>query len=102
MVLILQIFEKLQDKTISIDMFSQHELHPSSSDPSAADWIFVVDTLNFCFWSPDAAHYSVSHNGKRYTGYFALCAALNRAQVLCPRMEMICDVTESIPFLIHL
>ncbi|KAK3923743.1 Queuosine salvage protein [Frankliniella fusca] len=75
-----QIYEKLQNKTISIEMFSQHELHPSSSDPSAVDWIFVVDTLNFCFWSPDGAHYSVSYKGKKYTGYFALCAALNRAK----------------------
>lgn len=75
-----KIFEKLQDKTISIEMFSQHELHPPSSDPSAVDWIFVVDTLNFCFWSPDGAHYTVSYKGKKYTGYFALCAALNRAK----------------------
>ncbi|XP_034244084.1 queuosine salvage protein [Thrips palmi] len=75
-----KIFEKLEDKTISIDMFSQHELHPPSSDPSAVDWIFVVDTLNFCFWAPNSAHYSVTHKGKRYTGYFALCAALNRAK----------------------
>lgn len=75
-----KIFEKLEDKTISIDMFSQHELHPASSDPFAVDWIFVVDTLNFCFWSPNAAHYSVSYKGKCYTGYFALCAALNRAK----------------------
>lgn len=77
-----QIVEKLKDKTISINMFSQHELHPKSSDSSAVDWLFVVDTLNFCFWSPDELHYSVSYKGKKYTGYFALCAALNRAQVI--------------------
>ncbi|KAJ1521673.1 hypothetical protein ONE63_003317 [Megalurothrips usitatus] len=75
-----KIFEKLEDKSISIDLFSQHELHPSPSDPTAIDWIFVVDTLNFCFWSPDGAHYSVSYKGKTYTGYFALCAVLNKAK----------------------
>ena len=75
-----KICAKLEDKSVSIDLFSQHELHPSSSDHSAADWIFVVDTLNFCFWSPDDTHYAVSYKGKKYTGYFALCAALNRAK----------------------
>lgn len=42
--------------------------------------IFVVDTLNFCFWSePDSEPFIVSYKNNNYTGYWALCAAINRA-----------------------
>lgn len=43
------------------------------------NWIFVVDTLNFCFWSQGTEKWTVTWNGKTYSGYFALCAAVNRA-----------------------
>ncbi|EDW01080.1 queuosine salvage protein [Drosophila grimshawi] len=63
-------------KRIDVENFSQHELHPRKEDLHAANWIFIVDTLNFCFWTPtNYTKYKV--NG--YTGYFALCAAINRA-----------------------
>lgn len=39
-------------KKISIDNFSLGEHHPKPKDPRAANWIFVLDTLNFCFWTP--------------------------------------------------
>lgn len=56
--------------------FSQHELHPSPDDPRAVDWIFVLDTLNYSFWSKkDSLKWTV--HGQ--TGYFALCAAVKRA-----------------------
>ena len=56
--------------------FSQQEIHPKAEDARAVDWLFVVDTLNFCFWSfDDEQGWTVE--GK--TGYFALCAAVNRA-----------------------
>ncbi|XP_012273349.1 queuosine salvage protein isoform X1 [Orussus abietinus] len=71
-----KVLEGLKSKAVSVDNFSQNELHPKPDDPKAIDWIFVVDTLNFCFWSPKgAAKWSV--NG--HTGYFALCAAIKRA-----------------------
>ncbi|XP_055342786.1 queuosine salvage protein-like isoform X2 [Paramacrobiotus metropolitanus] len=43
--------------------------------------IFFVDTLNFSFWSEDESDqkFCVEYNGKRWTGYWALCAAVNRA-----------------------
>ncbi|BFG05742.1 queuosine salvage protein [Drosophila madeirensis] len=77
-----EILEGLQRKRICVDNFSQHELHPNPEDSrpdaytGAADWVFVLDTLNFCFWTPNNyTKYKV--NG--YTGYFALCAAIKRA-----------------------
>lgn len=72
----LQVLEGLKDRVISVNNFSQLELHPSSGDPRAVDWIFVLDTLNYSFWTrKDAMKWTV--NGQ--TGYFALCAAVKRA-----------------------
>ncbi|ODN00389.1 hypothetical protein Ocin01_06291 [Orchesella cincta] len=57
----------------------------------AADWIFLVDTLNFSFWSgvstdvekPEGSSeppkWEVSYKGENHTGYFGLCAGVNRA-----------------------
>ena len=51
--------------------------------------IFLVDLLNFSFWSdldrddtgncPD--RFSVSFNDQLYTGYWSLCAAINRGKL---------------------
>ncbi|XP_037500453.1 queuosine salvage protein isoform X2 [Rhipicephalus sanguineus] len=57
-----------------------HPLHPKVADDSAAQWIFLVDALNFNFWSKDGAQkYAVRWNGTLHTGYFSLCAAVVRA-----------------------
>ncbi|CAH2049888.1 unnamed protein product, partial [Iphiclides podalirius] len=52
------------------------EIHPSKDNPRAVDWVFVIDALNFCFWSKSKDDRWIV-NG--YSGYFALEAALNRA-----------------------
>jgi len=39
----------------------------------------VVDTLNFAFWSDSEVLFTVEHKGKKYSGYWSLCAAINRA-----------------------
>lgn len=70
------VLEGLMTKEISVDNFSQHEFHPKPSDPNCLNWMFLIDTLNFCFWTPgDATKWKVQGQ----TGYFALCAAINRA-----------------------
>ncbi|KNC81635.1 hypothetical protein SARC_06058, partial [Sphaeroforma arctica JP610] len=59
--------------------WKQHELHPDVADDNALNWIFVIDTLNFSFWSATDTLYTVIYRNKPYTGYWALCAAINRA-----------------------
>lgn len=57
-----------------------YPLHPKVADNSAAQWVFLVDTLNFNFWAEDSAeHFAVSWNGALHTGYFSLCAVVARA-----------------------
>ncbi|XP_045187701.1 queuosine salvage protein-like [Mercenaria mercenaria] len=66
--------------TYSIKSWKQHDLNPKTMDENALNWIFVADTLNFSFWSDDETKkYMVRYKGKEYTGYWSLCAAMNRA-----------------------
>ncbi|XP_074136270.1 queuosine 5'-phosphate N-glycosylase/hydrolase [Sminthopsis crassicaudata] len=59
---------------------SLHELNPQAADEDAVNWVFVVDTLNFSFWSEkEDRKCMVQYKGKMYSGYWALCAAINRA-----------------------
>lgn len=57
-----------------------HELNPRGTDEAALDWVFVVDSLNFSFWAEqEERKCEVRYGGTAYTGYWALCAAVNRA-----------------------
>lgn len=64
----------------SIKKWKQHKLNPKTMDQTAVDWIFLVDTLNFSFWN-DREHNrcQIEFGGEYYTGYWALCAAVNKA-----------------------
>uniref|UniRef100_UPI00358F4353 queuosine 5'-phosphate N-glycosylase/hydrolase isoform X2 n=1 Tax=Myxine glutinosa TaxID=7769 RepID=UPI00358F4353 len=58
----------------------QNILHPREANESAVNWVFVVDTLNFSFWSEsEEQKYLVHYGGQVHGGYWALCAAINRA-----------------------
>jgi len=58
-----------------ISLWKESALHPKVADEKAIDWIFVIDSLNFSFWPNSNEDYTI--NG--YNGYWALCAAINRA-----------------------
>jgi len=61
-------------------MFVKTDVHPKESDNSGIDWVFFADTLNFSFWMPESGpQYLVTYNGQTYTGYLAMCAAINRS-----------------------
>jgi hypothetical protein len=64
--------------SLNINNFSQVNFHPKSSEAHAVDWLFVVDTLNYCFWTPEKNENK--WKVEKQSGYFALCAAINRAQ----------------------
>ncbi|KAG8193288.1 hypothetical protein JTE90_003775 [Oedothorax gibbosus] len=60
--------------------WKSHELNPKNRIlPFTLDWIFFVDTLNFSFWSEEGRDYKITYQGKTYTGYWSLCAAVNRS-----------------------
>ncbi|KYN27002.1 UPF0553 protein C9orf64 [Trachymyrmex cornetzi] len=52
------------------------EFHPDKDDNRAADWLFVLNTLNFALWTEkDMKEWKVDG----LTGYVALCAVIKRA-----------------------
>lgn len=75
------IWTLMQEKKYSTKSWSNHELHPKAKDVGTVDFIFTMDLLNFCFWSekgPDD-RFAVQYKGKKWTGYWSLVAALQRA-----------------------
>ncbi|CAF3570970.1 hypothetical protein FGSG_06031 [Fusarium graminearum PH-1] len=89
------IYNQMQQKSYSTATWSEHELHPKAKDESTVNFIFTMDLLNFSFWSelPDDERFAIEYRGKKWTGYWSLVAALQRAldenclreagQVLC-------------------
>lgn len=55
-------------------------LEPHGLDDDAAlEWLFLVDTMNFCFWSDEPTLFTVDYRGQMWTGSKAMVAALARA-----------------------
>jgi hypothetical protein len=60
----------------------EDSLHFRDGTWRTAGWVFVLDALNFCFWSEDpdpAQRWRVEYQDELYDGYWALAAALRRA-----------------------
>jgi hypothetical protein len=57
-----------------------HPCHYYDGSEETIRWIFVLDTLNHCFW-PDRGEpvWTVMYDNVRYSGYWALAASLKRA-----------------------
>ncbi|EGE08008.1 Queuosine salvage protein [Trichophyton interdigitale] len=75
------IWKMMQEKEYSTESWSAHELHPKAKDESTVNFIFTMDLLNFSFWSElDASkRFAVEYRGRKWTGYWSLVAALQRA-----------------------
>ncbi len=54
--------------------------HFGGGTEETARWIFVLDVLNHCFWpDPGEPLWEVTFQGRRYSGYAGLAAALKKA-----------------------
>ena len=75
------IYASMQEKEYSPATWSSHALHPKTKDESTVAFIFTMDLLNFCFWSErsEADRFAIWYQDKRWTGYWSLVAALQRA-----------------------
>lgn len=52
------------------------DFYPDAFDIRAADWIFVLNTMNFALWNPKGVkQWTVD----QFTGYQALCIAIKKA-----------------------
>lgn len=75
------IYAQMQQRGISTQSWSDHDLHPKSKDEATVAFIFTMDLLNFSFWSelPDDERFAIEYRGQRWTGYWSLVAAMQRA-----------------------
>jgi len=75
------IYDQMQSKEYTTKTWSSHDLHPKEKNENTVAFIFTVDLLNFCFWSEKSAdeRFAIEYKGKRWTGYWSLVAALQRA-----------------------
>ncbi|KAM0732147.1 Queuosine 5'-phosphate N-glycosylase/hydrolase [Formica fusca] len=69
--------EEIRDMTDTIanKFLRKYDVYPHKDDPRAADWLFVLHTLNFSLWHPKGT--------KQWTvdgehGFLALCFAIKR------------------------
>ncbi|OJJ37671.1 hypothetical protein ASPWEDRAFT_171140 [Aspergillus wentii DTO 134E9] len=76
------IWQQMQKKEYSAQTWAEHELHPKTKDEATVDFIFTMDLLNFSFWSDqedESKRFAIEYRGKKWTGYWSLVAALQRA-----------------------
>lgn len=75
------IYLQMQEKSFSTASWAEHELHPKAKDENTVAFIFAMDLLNFSFWSEleDEERFAIEYKGKRWTGYWSLVAAMQRA-----------------------
>lgn len=76
-----KIYDQMQKREYSTKTWSSHDLHPKAKDESTVAFIFTMDLLNFSFWSEkdEQERFAIEYQGKRWTGYWSLVAALQRA-----------------------
>lgn len=75
------IHSQMKAKNYTTSTWAEHELHPKTRDESTVSFIFTMDLLNFSFWSEksEADRFGIDYRGKKWTGYWSLVAALQRA-----------------------
>lgn len=72
----------MEAKPYNTETWSTHPLHPKTKSPETVEWIFLIDLLNFSFFSDETdpeRQFYVTYKGEKFTGYWSLCAAVNRA-----------------------
>ncbi len=54
--------------------------HFKGNDEETVAYVFVVDTVNFCFWPPLGENkWEISYKGSRFSGYYGLSVSLKKA-----------------------
>jgi len=65
------------------------EFHPEKDDKRAADWLFVLNTLNFALWTRKGMQ---EWKVDGFTGYMALCAIIKRIIDVSTFYLVLCDI----------
>jgi len=74
------ILKSMEEVKYSMKTWKMHSLHPKEMTEATANWILVVDSLNFSFWVKEEQEpFMVKFHEQLYSDYEALCAIVNRA-----------------------
>jgi len=75
------IWHLMQKKQYSTQTWTTHELHPKGKNVDTVNFIFTMNLSNFSFWSDKSVEerFAVEYKDQRWTGYWSLVAALQRA-----------------------
>jgi len=66
------------DSPFAVPPWDDH-VHWSDGGPATANYVLLLDALNFCFWpDPGQERWTIQFRGQRLGGYMALAAALKR------------------------
>ena len=75
-------FDAIVNDGFGRKMWEEQGMYPEGlNEKEIINWVFFLDTVNFSFW-PDEGEVKFGirdKNGKLQTGYWSLCAAVNRA-----------------------
>lgn len=63
----------------TLSLWREHNLNPGISNEFAINWIFLVNSINFSYWPDPDQEFAVTYKQVEYTGYWAICAIINRA-----------------------
>ncbi|KAL8953408.1 MAG: hypothetical protein Q9222_000721 [Ikaeria aurantiellina] len=76
------IWKLMQERQYTFKTWSEHSLHPKEKSEETANFIFLMDLLNFCFWSEHSdpgQRFAIEYHQQQWTGYWSLVAAMHRA-----------------------
>ncbi|MEK7172784.1 MAG: queuosine salvage family protein, partial [Patescibacteria group bacterium] len=63
-------------------------IHSAGNPQETVQYIFLLDSLNFCFWSDKGQpRWTITHRAKQINGYFALALALKKALKKYPILD---------------
>ncbi|KAL8713062.1 MAG: hypothetical protein Q9220_002922 [cf. Caloplaca sp. 1 TL-2023] len=76
------VWEAMQERQYSFKTWAEHPLHPKEKSEETINFIFLMDLLNFCFWSENSdsgQRFALEYKDQQWTGYWSLVAAIQRA-----------------------
>jgi hypothetical protein len=74
-----KIVHRMESLAYDTKQWKQHPLHPKITT-TTINHIFLIDLLNYSFWGEKSnrKRFTVTLDGQSYTGYWSLCAVINR------------------------
>jgi hypothetical protein len=74
---ILELAKKWAKENIKVPRRPVEDILDTKNERKILDYLIILDTLNFCFWS-QREKWNIKYKGKKYDGYFAMSLCLKK------------------------